>query len=508
MGGSLIKNIVLSVVLIILAFFLGVSVADDAKGAGAIFICFTGVVAFIALGKRIWMAIFLLPPLCAFYPTFINFSTTQLMYVAIFMYCLIMWGLGHVKLTWRKLLSLDILVFLFIGYLAIQFAQNPVSVSFLEVFGIETDRIGGKEYYTGVVAFISYLGLSVIPFPKDKLLKVLKWALVITVLLAVVRACSFAVIGSSQYDSMLEEGMKSRFAYFTEIGMMITILVYGCVPFSRIIFSVKYIFFLVVGFLFILISGWRTYFVIYGATGIACALIKREMIVMIVCVFIAYLGFFYLGLRGSLLHLPYGVQRTLSLVPGIQVDRSIARSAKGSSEWRVEMWKQALDPRSGQIKDYVWGDGMFSSKGEIERHVRAVARRETHAGDQRFFMKAKLWHGGFVTNISAIGIVGSSILGLLQLWTMFLVIRVCRALRGSDYYTYALFQTVGLFSGVFFYYISTGMIGVALNTLPTMALLKMYYNIAIEEGRLQPWSWRKRYVPMLLQEQELTAAKN
>jgi len=58
------------------------------------------------------------------------------------------------------------------------------------------------------------LGLSVIPFPKDKLLKVLKWALVISVLLAVVRACSSAVIGSSRYDSMLEEGMKSRFAYF------------------------------------------------------------------------------------------------------------------------------------------------------------------------------------------------------------------------------------------------------------------------------------------------------
>ena len=508
MGGSLIKNIVLSVVLIILAFFLGVSVADDAKGAGAIFICFTGVVALIALGKRIWMAIFLLPPLCAFYPTIINFSTTQLLYVAIFMYWLIMWGLGHVKLTWRKLLSLDILVFLFVGYIAIQFVQNPVSVSFLEVFGIETDRIGGKEYYTGVVAFISYLGLSVIPFPKDKLLKVLKWALVITVLLAVVRACSSAVIGSSRYDSMMEEGMKSRFSYFAEVGMMITILVYGCVPFSRIVFSIKYLFLMAVGFVFVLISGWRTHFIIYGAAGIACALIKREMIIMVVCVLIAYCGIFYLGLRGSLHHLPYGVQRTLSLVPGIQVDRSIARSAKASSDWRVEMWKQALDPRTGQIIDYVWGDGMFRSKGMIERYMRAIARREAVMADQQAFMTTKQWHGGFVTNISAIGIVGSSILGLLQLWTMFLVIRVCRALRGSDYYKYALFQTVGLFSGVFFYYISTGMVGLALDTLPTMALLKMYYNIAIEEGRLQPWSWRKRYVPMLLQEQELTAAKN
>lgn len=503
----MIKNIVLSVVLIILAFFLGISVADDAKMAGAVFICFTGVVALIALGKRIWMAIFLLPPLCAFYPSIINFSTTQLLYVSIFGYWLILWGLGHVKLTWRKLLSLDILVFLFIGYLAIQFAQNPVSVSFLEYFGVETDRIGGKEYYTGVVAFLSYVALSVIPFPKDKLLRVLKWALVITVTLTVVRSCFHAVIGSSQYDSMMEEGMKSRFSYFAEVGMMITILVYGCVPFSRIVFSIKYLFLMLAGFVFVLISGWRTHFVIYGATGIACALIKREMIIMVVCVLIAYCGVFYLGLRGSLLHLPYGVQRTLSLVPGVQVDKAIARSAQASSDWRVEMWKQALDPRSGQIKDYVWGDGMFRSKGEIERHTRAVARRETWSGDQSFFMTTKQWHGGFVTNISAIGIVGSSILGMLQLWTMFLVIRVCRALRGSDYYVYALFQTIGLFSGVFFYYISTGTIGHALDALPTMALLKMYYNIAIEEGRLQPWSWRKRYVPMLLQEQQLTVAE-
>jgi hypothetical protein len=38
-----------------------------------------------------------------------------------------------------------------------------------------------------------------------------------------------------------------------------------------------------------------------------------------------------------------GVQRAISFVPGVNIEYSAAENAKGSIEWRVEIWKYCLD---------------------------------------------------------------------------------------------------------------------------------------------------------------------
>lgn len=509
MGTSLIRNIILALVLVVLSFLLGITAADSTKDALMIFVIISGVIFFVALGKKIWMAIFLLTPFCAFYPSLVEFPTAHLLYVAIFIYWLMLWMLGHVKLTWRRLLPLDILISVFMAYMVFSYVRNPVSVSFLEQFGIVTDNIGGKEYFISIVAFASYIALSAIPFPKDKLLNVLKWGLVISLTVMVLNSFRGALIGNDEYETMAEEVSKSRFSYFSTLGTYITILVYGCVPFSKLLLSPKYLLLLILGFLSVLISGWRTSFVVYGASVIGCSLIKKEVFALIACVIVTYGGLMYMGETGFLHQTPMGVQRVLSLLPGVRVNAAIARGAQASSDWRVEMWKRALDPRTGLIKDYLFGDGPTRSKSYIIRHYRALHRGETWSGDQRFFSETKQWHSGIITNLSVLGIVGSIIMLSVQVLLMVWTVCICRALRGSAYYIYSLYNLIpALFAGFFFYYISTGVVGSFLGTFPAMAFLKMYYNIAIEEGRLRPWSWKKRYVPILIQEQGKMTAVN
>lgn len=48
--------------------------------------------------------------------------------------------------------------------------------------------------------------------------------------------------------------------------------------------------------------------------------------------------------------LPSGLQRTLSVVPMINVSQEARLSAEASSEWRIQMWKQLLP----QIPQYLW----------------------------------------------------------------------------------------------------------------------------------------------------------
>ena len=201
--------------------------------------------------------------------------------------------------------------------------------------------------------------------------------------------------------------------------------------------------------------------------------------------------------RGFVRECPFGVQRVLTVVPGITVEEHIKRDAEGSSEWRIKMWKWACDPRTGLIENYIWGDGPVRSLSLISRHQRAIIRRETWSGDLEFFSKTKQWHSGFITNLSVLGIVGSVVMLCGQLWGACYSLKVCHSLRDSQYYVYSLVHLVALFSSIFFYYISTGSPGVYLVGFVWFGYLKMYYSIALEEGRLQPWKWRKRYVPIM-----------
>ena len=197
---------------------------------------------------------------------------------------------------------------------------------------------------------------------------------------------------------------------------------------------------------------------------------------------------------------PFGVQRVLTVFPGITVKSYIKREAESSSEWRIKMWKWACDPRTGLIENYIWGDGPVRSLSLITRHYRALSRGETWSGDLNFYSKTKQWHSGIITNLSVIGIVGSMVMLCGQLWGAYCVLKVCYALRNTRYYIYSLVHLIVLFSFVFFYYISTGTLSGYLAHFVNFGYLKMYYNIALEEGRLQPWRWKKRYVPIMVKE--------
>lgn len=501
MGSTLLRNIVLALALIIFSFVVGIVAADSAQEAAVWLFAVIGILVFIAAGKKIWMGIFLVTPFCAFMPSVAGFPSSQLLIIAIFFYWLILAMLGHVKLEWKKLISLDILVFLFVAYMAFSFYRNPVSVAILRDFGIESDNVGGDEYYVLLSSLLVYIAISMISFPRSVLPRILKWNLVLIIAITLFIALKGAIIGggtlgATESDTLADEFQNTRFSYFSSLGIIITTLVYGSIPYRNVIFSLKHLALLFVGFLSVLISGWRSTFVIYGASVLGCAIIKRELSVLLFCGCIMYGGIWYMSERGVVKELPFGAQRVLSMCPGIEVESHIKRDAEGSSDWRIQLWKWALDPRTGYIKDYLLGDGPGQSLSAMLRSHRAYYRGELRESQTQFAVQ-KQWHSGFITNLSYIGIVGSIIMFVTQIWSVLLAFVVCNSMKNNHYYIYSLLLFVYFFRNIFVYYISTGTINVFSGTFISMAYLKMYYNIALEDGRLQPWRWRKRYVPIM-----------
>jgi O-Antigen ligase len=135
-------------------------------------------------------------------------------------------------------------------------------------------------------------------------------------------------------------------------------------------------------------------------------------------------------------HLPFSVQRTLSVVPFLKVGDEAAGSARASSDWRVQMWEEVLP----EIRPHlIIGKGYSINFEELEK-VKTKAR-----GDEGL-EGAKLagdYHNGPLSVIIPFGIGGV----IAFLWLIYAGIKV---LHHNFKYGDPAFSTVNAFLLAYF----------------------------------------------------------
>ena len=226
----------------------------------------------------------------------------------------------------------------------------------------------------------------------------------------------------------------------------------------------------------------------------------------------AYIIFIGIAAYGTLLflseekvvedHFPYGMQRTLSMFPGVQIRDDVRAETENSSEWRKVMWRWALDPRTGYIKDYVWGDGFGQAVSDLNRYNVSLMRGSAHFGDQEDFAYTGTWHSGPILAVHRTGLVGLALITIVFLYGSFLIVRVCRAYRGTTMFTVAVLFTCQLYGDIAHFYLSAGRIDKFFDDFVFLALAKVLYCIGREEGIIVPVFSKGRYNPMLIAEQK------
>lgn len=502
MQNSVVKNVLAVLVLVVLCFVVGAQAAENAKSSVAIIAAVLGGLFLIWLGPRSWVMIYLLPPVLEFLPMPGPLSRLPVAFVVstgVLFYWILMWGMGYVKFKWRGLFALDLPIFIMAAYMLVSYIQHPVSMA---MFGLEADFVGGKEYVWAIAATMYYLSVSSIPCSYEQVCKVFHWAIRLTLIFCIfsllVRLSGFR--GDGGVEDLVESATKSRFAMFAPLGAYCIYIIYGQTTLSSLLTSPLKLFGLFLSFIAILISGWREVLMSNCFIIAALAFVKRELWCLVMMGMLAYGGVLFLSAEGIVKEMPFGIQRCLSVAPGVEIAPDIRSETEHSSEWRVEMWRWALDSRYGYIKDYTWGDGFGQSVDYLLREQTSMMRGTASFGDQDYFARTGTWHSGIITSIHRLGYVGLVIISIVFLSALIMMFRVCFTLKGTALFLPALFFVLPYVGAVARFYVSAGTIPRFFDAYVFFATIKLFYCVAREQGLIEPWFQRKKYVPMAIKE--------
>lgn len=508
MGNNAVKTIVMVMVLVVLSFIVGAQISDSVKGStGAFALIAVVAVMFVMLlmGSKSWVLSFYVPVVMPFLPFQLEFVPPH--YAITFLigiYWVLMWMLGHARFKWHSLPILDIQIAILFLYMAVSFYRHPVTIKAL---GLDYDFVGGKDYVICIWATMHYVILSALPIKFEELLTVFKRVFY----LSLGSGFYFAVRGmlggggapgmNAEESSLGDTFMKTRFSFFSGVGSQLFFYVYCRWPLERILNSSARTGIALFGVLSILVSGWRTLLISMSLQVAYVSLLKREVHSVLMCACVCYAGLLGLSGSGVLLQMPEGMQRVVSIVPGMTISQSVRDSARDSSEIRKRMWKDALNPRTGLIKDYVWGDGYQASRAEQLRDATALMRGK-RLDMQDYLSQNGQWHNAFITFLHRLGVIGLVIIQVLLLSTVVVVFQAFRALAKYEDGVFGIVQLLGVVPLAFGAYFMVFVVADVFFAYGTMLIAKLLYCHLRDQGRIEPLFMNRSYVPMIIREQE------
>jgi hypothetical protein len=386
------------------------------------------------------------------------------------------------RLNWcDKLLICNLL------YLATVFARNPVGVDF-----ISSNLIGGRSYFAILLACCGFWVLQHVTI-KPKLAKLLP---VFMCLGSVVNAFSglvgffapslgyrlatlysgFMPGGEVNPMEAVDTGRVERHGYLAGFGVEVGRAavsyanIFKLIFFQNIILSAC----LYISLVAILLSGFRSN-LIGWLFAIALASYIRGGIRQVVPLFAAAVAgiVMIVVVQTAGLQVPLAAQRALSFIP-ISWDYRATGDAKGSVEWRLDMWRLALTS-DRYIKNKALGDGFGFDPSELRGWAAMSAlKMDTSAGLQDYYMITGDYHSGPVSAIRFVGYVG------LFLFTALLIVNAKYAWKIIESAKKTAFFPLALFSGItaiahpiFFWLVFGGYGGDFVQAIFTLGMLNL-----------------------------------
>jgi hypothetical protein len=180
-------------------------------------------------------------------------------------------------------------------------------------------------------------------------------------------------------------------------------------------------------FVMIGLSGFRSELVGAAASVGISSVLRRRKRDLIVYGAVGIVGIMLIaGVHQAGFSVPIPIQRALSFLP-LNWDARATQNAEDSSEWRFQMWKEALRPNSTIIRNKLLGDGFGFSALEWN-----IIRDQTFGHGQGFVgaMHQEAWivkgsfHSGPISSIRFVGFVGLALFTWLQLYLLFHVVKL------------------------------------------------------------------------------------
>lgn len=449
----------------------------------------TGLIAMIAFGaiavaslihfrERVWVIIPVLWPFYGSVPVLpIPFALKDIGVIVAFIATTVCIALKIIRFR-PRFTYLDSLFYLNAVWLLVAFIRNPVG--FLVS---DSERVGGRPYVAAVFGLLAYWVLSRVSTSPARLRRVPMYvlgALFVFFLMnsAMVVSPAFGGFASQFYNGFdfyfvdgalglaggegagqraVDDGTV-RIEMFRDIGKYACIFLCAYFYPPSLLNPMKWKRF--TGFfatmLGLLLSGFRSFLGYAGAMFLIGSYFQRGWSSVLRSGLTALLAIFILMLgHGTLYELPFAAQRALAIIPSflrpVQLDERAIQSGESSTDWRVEMWIQALTTNR-YISDKILGDGFGMTRAQIGAYQRAVAMGPISTQESQEQMAiAGDFHSGPVSAIRVVGIVGLAFVYLLYIPLALHAARLIRRTKGTPFFAPTLFFCMPIVFEPFWY---------------------------------------------------------
>jgi hypothetical protein len=500
-----IRNGIIVVVAFVVAIWLGITIVTEQTetilkmGAVGLFL------TCVFLGRKIWL-LFIFFNAMAF-PLIRGFSTAELGQVILvgFTFAIILMRRQPLNFKFTELEFWSLMV---VSMIAQAYFRNPVG---LNMFG--AGSVGARPYFQVAVAFLASVVLGNIVVPAREI----KWSMWATIIAWVMTPFLFKArglgfgggpsAGFSQGEFGTETGISQNSSFGVLSLSMAKILAAFRSP-LRDIFHPVWGGLMLVSIALAAFSGYRNNVAAVGMFYLIALAYRGGFHSVVIASFLGALGLGVLALTNLAFPLPANIQRALSPFPGTW-EKQYVKSADDSTEWRVDMWKEALFTKYW-IRNKILGDGLGLTQRE---HKLLVSAEEGGPGmgsmssgmtaQQEAMMITGGYHSGPVQCIRIVGYVGLLVVLIAMIRVAVHAHRQIRRCRGTEWYPLALFFGIPIIALPFLYVFVFGDFGrdVSATFLAIGMIRLLEKNLP-----LPPYVIRKRE-PFILMNQRNQAAR-
>ena len=434
------KNIIIGVFAFVVAIWLGVTIVTEQSETVLKIAATALLLTCIFLGRRIWLLLILFAALNV--PLIRGFGTTELgqtLFVGFTVLITLMrrqpykFSFGE-KEVWMLLLA---------GCVLQVYLRNPVG---LNLFGASS--VGARPYFMVGMAFLSSLILgNIIVRPNE-----IRWAFRLSIIgsIAGVPLTAFRSgigVGPAAFEqgNAIDDGRDST--RIGSLGVLSSIAARVSVSFISPLRALLHPFWApVILFCFAAatMSGYRNFVAYVGLIFLVGLAYRSGRIAVIVSTVVFALVLALLAFVNIVSPLPPNVQRTLSPFPGTWEQRHVD-AAETSTEWRVEMWEEALFT-DYWIQNKILGDGLGFTSREL-RLMEDMDARGSYLGgqgsglrpQQEIMMLQGSYHSGPVQTVRTVGYVGLAVLLVAMIRLAVHAHRQIIRCRGTEWYSLALY---------------------------------------------------------------------
>lgn len=357
---------------------------------------------------------------------------------------------------------------LLLGLLVAQaYARNPVGLNILG-----GDSIGARPYAMFACSFVSCLLISALRVPEADL----KWLVRLSIISGLINFIMLsigylfprfgvwysAVTGSqlgatgAQNNARYGAQVAGRIAFVRDIARNLALWICSFKAPIKACFHPIWAPLVILSLGFATYSGYRNEIIAVGMTYIVGIVYRGGRHSMVFAIFAAITALCILTVINLAMPLPANIQRSLSFLPGTWEEHH-KKDAQTSTDWRVDMWKEAL-LTNYWIENKLLGDGLGMSMRDFNYiksfDKRTLYKQTTRGGisyQQEFMMANGDYHSGPVSTIRTIGYTGLLILIIAQIRLAIHAHRQIKRTRHTQWFPLALLIGIPLiWTPVFF----------------------------------------------------------